>query len=148
MAEKPIEDARSKSSEAANQKRSPRTSQSDGTIRSAHNRTIDQTDQSSRVHQDEKARRLSNQIRLSGSKADASSYETEASTKPITAIGQIIFGRIIFGRTFFGWIILRSETPKIGTSHEWLRTARVTRSTSPLDYDTSSKETVRNGGRS
>ena len=41
------------------------------------------------------------------------------------------FGRTIFGRTFFGRIILQSETPKIGTSHEWSRTARVTRSTSP-----------------
>ena len=46
--------------------------------------------------------------------------------QPITAIG-----RIIFGRTFFGRIILWSETPKIGTSHEWSRTARVTRSRSP-----------------
>ena len=55
----------------------------------------------------------------------------EASAQPITSIGRIILGQIIFGRTFFGRIILRSETLKIVTSHEWSRTARVTRSRSP-----------------
>ena len=57
--------------------------------------------------------------------------QTKSSARPITAIGRIIFGRIIFGRTFCGRIILRSETLKIITSHEWSRTARVTRSRSP-----------------
>ena len=56
--------------------------------------------------------------------------QTELSAQPITAIVRIIFGRIIFGRTFFGRIILRSETLKIITSHEWSRTARVTQSRS------------------
>ena len=58
------------------------------------------------------------------------------------------FGRTIFGRTFFGRTFLSVRNPKIGPSHEWSQTARVTRSTSPLEYDKSSKETVGNGGRS
>ena len=88
--------------EAANQKRSPSTSQAKHPIKSVRQGQVDHTDQSSRVHQEEKARRSSNQIRLAGSKADASSHQTEASAQPIGAIGWIIFGRIIFRRTFFG----------------------------------------------
>ena len=101
MAEKPIEDARSKSSKAANQKRSQRTAQAKQPIKGVRQGQIERTDKSSCVHEAEKARRSSNKIRLAGSKADALSHQTEASARPIRAIGRIIFGRIIFRRTFF-----------------------------------------------
>ena len=52
MAKKLIEDARNRSAKQL--------------IRRVLNRTVDWTDQSSRVHREEKARRLSNQIRLAG----------------------------------------------------------------------------------
>ena len=52
-------------------------------------------------------------------------------------------------RTDFLWAnFLSVRNPKIGPAHEWSQTTRVTRSPSPPEYDTSSKETVVNGGRS
>ena len=87
-------------------------------------------------------------LSLDGPSSDGPSIKSESSDKPIGSIGRIIFGRTIFGRTFFGRTFLSVRDPKIGTSHKCSWTARVTRSTSPLEYDTSSKETVGNGGRS
>ena len=52
--------------------------------------------------------------------------------------------RTDFLRTNF----LSVRNPKIGLAHEWSRTACVTRSPSPLEYDMSSKEAVGNGGGS
>ena len=63
---------------------------------------LNRTDQSHRVHEAEKVCRSSNKICLAGSKADTSSHQTEASTRPIGSISQTIFRRTIFLRTFFG----------------------------------------------
>ena len=109
--------AKDKSIGRANQKRSPRTSQSDGPIksvrqeqvnwtgqskasprtiqsnrpiRSVHNRTVNRTDQSSRVHQEEKARRSSNQIRLAGRQGGRLVIQTEASAQPIKRLRSIL----------------------------------------------------------
>ena len=108
--------AKYSASEAANQKRPPRTAQAYGPIKSRRLGQLKRTDRLRRVHEAEKARRSSNQIRLAGSKADASSHQTEASARSIGAIGRTIFGRTFFGRTFFGRTIQRK-------SNRWIRLA-------------------------
>ena len=125
-------------------------------------------DQSEEFHEAEKKQRRSrstNQTRLAGS----------IGGRLVTPEGRTFFGLIPFRRILHqlrttdqpirllhrsNWdglsldglssdgLSFRSETPKIGTSHEWSRTACVTQSTIPLEYNTSSKETVGNGGRS
>ena len=192
--------AKDSTSASTNQKRPQRTAQAQAhqPIRSVHEgqlsastnqkrprRTAKRTNQSQSFHEAEKARRSSNQIRLAGSKADASSHQKEASARanrihradylrtdflwadflrtdflrtdppssrnrrisqpdPSIGVFRTDYLRTDFLRTNF----LLVRKPKIGPAHEWSRTTRVTRSQSPPEYDTSSKETVGNGGRS
>ena len=111
---------------------------------SSRNRRISQSDSSVRLSSD-------------GLSLDGPSIKLESSDQPIGFISRTIFGqtffrqtlhqvrivgsanrihrseyfgRTIFGRTFFGRTFLSVRNPKIGPSHEWSRTARVTRSTS------------------
>ena len=73
---------------------STRDSTSASTNQKRPQRTAKCTNQSHSFHEAEKARRSSNQIRMAGSKADASSHQTEASARPLGFIGRTIFGLV------------------------------------------------------
>ena len=94
VAEKPIEDARSNSSEAANQKLPPRTAQAKQPIRSVRQGQLKQSNQSSRVHQEDKARFSANQIHRTDILRKIYKIGWSESYRPIRSLGQL-FNRYI-----------------------------------------------------
>ena len=78
--------------------------------------------------------------------ADPPSSRNRRISQPDPSIG--VFRTYYLRTDFLRANLLSVRNPKIGPANEWSQTARVTRSPSPPEYDTSSKETVGNGGRS
>ena len=107
---------RSKSSEAANQKRPPRTAQAQQPIRSVRQEQLKRSNQSSRVHQEAKARFSANQIHRTDILRRIYKIGWSESYGQIRSLGQL-FNRSI-KVTFFGESTRSDGQNRIGQSYD------------------------------